>query len=111
MANGIEIILTQKGFFAGRRQKDGSPAPGAHKISEGEIIQMASALMRTYQRVTGQDTLLVPGNDNKMFAMKLVEIKAAGDATPAEGHAPDAVQKAAEEPPKRKRAARRKKAQ
>lgn len=76
MANEISIVLTQKGFFAGKKLKNGTLALGAHKISEEEILTMATTIMRTYAAKTGEDTLILPGGDGKLVVMKLVEVKA-----------------------------------
>lgn len=81
MANEISIVLTQKGFFAGRKLKNGTLSLGAHKISEEEILTMAATIMRTYHAKTGQDTLMVPGDDGRLLVMKLMDVKAGGGAS------------------------------
>ena len=115
MKNEIGIFLTQQGFFAGKRLQNGTLQMGAHKISEDEIFQMFGALVRTWKTKTGQDTIVLPGNDGKIIVAKLVEIKdAAGqqDAAPqAEGQAPgNQEQAAADAAPKKKRARKARKA-
>ena len=73
--NDICIFLTQQGFMAGRKNANGTLQLGAHKISEDEILTMASTLLRTYQAKTGEDTLIVPAAEDKLMVMKLMEIK------------------------------------
>lgn len=102
MANEIKIVLTQQGFFAGRVTPKGTISLGAHKISEEEIFTMYGALMRTYCRKTGQDSLVLPGNDGKIIVSKLVEIRQAD--------APEEETAAADNLPKKKRVRRAKKA-
>ena len=75
MANEIKIVLTQQGFFAGQVLKNGTLKLGAHKISEDEILTMASTILRTYQAKTGQDTLVVPATEELLMVMKLVKIE------------------------------------
>ena len=81
--NEISIVLTQQGFFAGRKLKNGTLALGAHKISEEEILTMASTILRTYQAKTGQDTLVVPATEELLMVMKLVKIEQAQEAAAA----------------------------
>ena len=76
----IGIYLTQEGFFAGNKRKDGSLSADAHMINEDEIISMAAILLRTYVAKTGKSTLVVQGNDGKAMMMKLVEIQALKEA-------------------------------
>lgn len=92
----IGIFLTQQGFFAGKKLENGTLALGAHKISEDEILTMASTLLRTYQAKTGKDTLIVPATEDRLMVMKLMEIKK-GQEAPAEQPA------AADAAPKKKR--------
>ena len=90
----IGIFLTQQGFFAGKKNQDGTLQLGAKKITEDEIFAMFSALMRTWKAKVGEDTLVIPGNDGHMVVAKLVEIKA---------DAPAEEQAAVSELPKKKR--------
>ena len=94
MANEIKIVLTQQGFFAGQVLPNGTLKLGAHKISEEEIFTMYGALMRTYCRKTGQESLVLPGSDGKIIVSKLVEVRQAQEA------------EAATEKPKRQRRSR-----
>ena len=102
MANEIKIVLTQQGFFAGRVTPNGTLSLGAHKISEEEIFTMYGALMRTYCRKTGKDSLMLPGNDGKIIVSKLVEVRQAA--------APEEETAAADNLPQKKRIRRAKKA-
>lgn len=77
MEKDIKIVLTQQGFFAGHVLPNGTLELGAHKISEEEIFNMYGALMRTYCRKTGQDSLVLPGSDGKIIVSKLVEVRQA----------------------------------
>jgi len=86
------IVLTQNGFFAGRMLQNGTLALGSHKITEEEIFTMFSALMRTFCKKTGQDTLALPAGDGRAIISKLVEVKrdpeqeqAAAEAAPKKG--------------------------
>ena len=74
----IGIYLTQEGFFAGKKLKDGKLSADAHMISEDEVISMASILLRTYVAKTGKSTLVIQGSDGKAMMMKLVTIDALG---------------------------------
>ena len=76
----LGIFLTQQGFFAGKKLENGTLALGAHKISEDEILTMASTLLRTYQAKTGEDTLIVPATEDRLMVMKLMEIKKGQEA-------------------------------
>ena len=75
MMNEIELFLEPDGFYAGKKNKDGKLAKGAHKLTEDEIFTMATTLIRTFAAKTGQDTLVIQGNDGKAVIAKLVEIK------------------------------------
>ena len=101
--NEIELFLEPDGFYAGRKNKDGKLAKGAHKLTEDEIFTMATTLIRTFAAKTGQDTLVIQGNDGKAVIAKLVEIK--GQDAPQEQPA------AAVSLPKKKRNGRAKKAE
>ena len=78
MTQEIELFLEPDGFYAGRKNKDGKLAKGAHKLTEDEIFTMATTLIRTFAAKTGQDTLVIQGNDGKAVIAKLVEIKTGG---------------------------------
>lgn len=80
MTQEVVIQLTQKGYMAGKRLKNGTMALGAHKITEDEIFTMASTLMRVYAAKTNNDTLVFRGDDGKALILKLVDVKAGGDA-------------------------------
>ena len=80
MTQEVVIQLTQKGYMAGKRLKNGTMALGAHKITEDEIFTMASTLMRVYVARTNNDTLVLRGDDDKALILKLVDVKAGGDA-------------------------------
>ena len=103
MTQEIELFLEPDGFYAGKKNKDGKLAKGAHKLTEDEIFTMATTLIRTFAAKTGQDTLVIQGNDGKAVIAKLVEIK--GQDAPKEQPA------AANSIPKKKRVRRAKKAE
>ena len=98
----IELFLEPDGFYAGKKNKDGKLAKGAHKLTEDEIFTMATTLIRTFAAKTGQDTLVIQGNDGKAVIAKLVEIK--GQDAPKEQPA------AVAELPKKKRSKKAQKA-
>ena len=102
MMQEIELFLEPDGFYAGRKNKDGKLAKGAHKLTEDEIFTMATTLIRTFAAKTGQDTLVIQGNDGKAVIAKLVEIK--GQDSEKKPAAADAL-------PKKKRVRRAKKAE
>ena len=73
MAKEIELYLEPDGFYAGKKNKDGKLAKGAHKLTEDEIFTMFTTLVRTFAAKTGQDTLVIHGNDGKAVIAKLVD--------------------------------------
>jgi len=76
--NDIELYLEHDGFYAGRRLKSGKLGKGAHKLTEEEIFTMFTTLVRTFVAKTGQDTLVVQGEDGKAVVAKLVRLEADG---------------------------------
>ena len=80
MARNLELYLEKDGFYAGQKLKSGNLGAGAHKITEEEIITMFSVIMRTYVAKTGQDTMLVRGDDGKAIIAKLVDYAEGGIA-------------------------------
>ena len=89
------------GFYAGKKNKSGKLGADAHKLTEDEIFKMATTLVRAFAAKTGQDTLVIQGNDGKAVIAKLVEMKA--DAPVKEQAAVSAV-------PKKRRTKKAKKA-
>ena len=81
MAKELELYLEKDGFYAGLKTKSGKLSVGAHKVTEDEIFTMFTTLVRTFAAKTGQDTLVIQGNDNKAVMAKLVEVKTGNDAS------------------------------
>ena len=81
MAKESELYLEPDGFYAGKKNKDGKLAKGAHKLTEDEIFTMFTTLVRTFAAKTGQDTLVIHGNDGKAVIAKLVDVKTGNDAS------------------------------
>lgn len=80
MAKEMELYLERDGFYAGSKLKSGKLGAGAHKITEEGIITMFSVIMRTYVAKTGEDTMLVRGDDGKAIIAKLVDYAEGGTA-------------------------------
>ena len=76
MTKELELYLENDGFYAGRKLKSGKLAAGAHKLTEEEIFTMFTTLVRTFAAKTGQDTLMIQGNDGKAVVAKLVRLEA-----------------------------------
>jgi len=76
MTKEIELYLEKDGFYAATKTKSGKIGEGAHKLTEDEIFTMATTLVRAFAAKTGQDTLVIQGNDGKAVIAKLVEMKA-----------------------------------
>ena len=74
MTKNTELFLQPDGFYAGRRLNGGKMAAGSHKISEEEIITMFTTLVRAFNAKTGQDTMMIQGDDGKAVAVKLFPI-------------------------------------
>lgn len=77
MTKEIELFLEPDGFYAGKKNKSGKLGADAHKLTEDEIFTMATTLVRAFAAKTGQDTLVIQGDDGKAVIAKLVEMKAA----------------------------------
>ena len=75
MENGIELYLQPDGFYAGRLLKNGRMAKGSHLITEDEIITMFTTLMRAYTEKTGNDSMILKGDDGNAVISKLVKLK------------------------------------
>ena len=73
MTQNTELFLEKDGFYAGRKLKSGKLAKDAHKITQEEIMIMFSAIMRTYVAKSGNDTMMIEGDDGKTVVAKLVE--------------------------------------
>lgn len=102
MTKEIELFLEPDGFYAGKKNKSGKLGADAHKLTEDEIFTMATTLVRAFEAKTGQDTLVIQGDDGKAVIAKLVEIK---------GQDAEKQPAAAVELPKKKRSKRAKKAE
>ena len=82
MTQETELYLEDDGFYAGRRLKDGSLGKGAHKITEDEIISMFAVLARTFSAKTGQDTMVMQGDDGRAIIARLVTLNAGAGGAP-----------------------------
>ena len=73
MTKEIELFLEPDGFYAGQKLKNGRLGKGAHKITEEEILIMFGTLVRTYYAKTGNNTMLIGGDDGNAVVARLIK--------------------------------------
>ena len=73
MKQELELFLEPDGFYAGRKLKNGKLGAGAHKITEEEIFIMFGTLVRSFYAKTGNNTMLIGGDDGNAVVARLIK--------------------------------------